>query len=183
MNLINRIRNRNPFLSVYERGKIWKDDLGFIGEDVQIFHKVSFGSEPYLVYIGDKTKITYGCSFITHDGGIYVLRNLFPEMKKASIYGLITVGKNCFLGNNVTILPGVTIGDNCIIAAGSIVSKSIPEKSVAGGVPCRVLCTIDEYYEKNEPFVLETLGLPDNQKRKIIYDARDGQGEKRLIKK
>lgn len=48
------------------------------------------------------------------------------------------------------ILKGVTIGDNCIIGAGSIVNRSIPANSVATGNPCRVVCSIDDYYEKRK---------------------------------
>ena len=51
---------------------------------------------------------------------------------------------------NVIILKGVTIGDNCIIGAGSVVSRSIPANSVATGNPCRVVCSLDEYYEKRK---------------------------------
>ena len=50
----------------------------------------------------------------------------------------------------MTILKGVTIGDNCIIGAGSIVNRSIPANSVATGNPCRVVCTLDEYYTKRK---------------------------------
>ncbi len=112
MKLLEKILNRNPFLSVYKRADIWKNELGSVGENVSIFHKVSFGSEPYLIEIGDKTKITYGCKFITHDGGTYVLRNVYDKAKDACVYGRIKIGKNCFIGNDVIILPGVTIGDN-----------------------------------------------------------------------
>jgi len=51
----------------------------------------------------------------------------------------IKIGKNCWIGSKVTILDGVTIGDNCIIAAGAVVSKSMPANSVIGGVPAKIL--------------------------------------------
>jgi acetyltransferase-like isoleucine patch superfamily enzyme len=56
----------------------------------------------------------------------------------------ITIGKNCWIGAKVTILDGVKIGDNCVIAAGAVVTKSMPKGSLIGGVPARVLKTIDE---------------------------------------
>lgn len=51
----------------------------------------------------------------------------------------IVVGRNCWIGSKVTILDGVKIGDNCVIAAGAVVTKSLPENSVIGGVPAKVL--------------------------------------------
>ena len=54
----------------------------------------------------------------------------------------ITVGNNVWFGGNVCVMPGVTIGDNCVIGAGSVVTKDIPSDSVAVGNPCKVLKTI-----------------------------------------
>ncbi|KAA8822081.1 sugar O-acetyltransferase [Bifidobacterium vespertilionis] len=65
----------------------------------------------------------------------------------------VTIGRNVWVGANVTILPGVTIGDNCVIGAGSVVSHSIPADSVAYGAPCEVARPIGdkdrEFYFKN----------------------------------
>ena len=60
----------------------------------------------------------------------------------------IVVGDNVYIGNNVILLPGVTIGNNVIIGAGAVVSKDIPDNSVAVGVPARVIKSTDEYFEK-----------------------------------
>ena len=65
----------------------------------------------------------------------------------------VHIGKNCWLGAGVIVLPGVTIGDNTVIGAGSVVTKDIPSNVVAVGNPCRVLREINEhdkkYYFKN----------------------------------
>ena len=58
------------------------------------------------------------------------------------------------MGTNVVVLKGVTIGDNCVIGACSLVTKNIPANSVAAGVPCRVICSIDEYYRKRKQVAL-----------------------------
>ena len=58
------------------------------------------------------------------------------------------IGNNVFIGMNTTILKGTTIGDNVIIGAGSVVSKSIPNNCVAVGNRCRVIMTLEEYHQK-----------------------------------
>ena len=56
----------------------------------------------------------------------------------------VHIGNNCWFGASVTVCPGVTIGDNCVIGAGSVVTKDIPANSFAAGVPCRVIREITE---------------------------------------
>lgn len=56
----------------------------------------------------------------------------------------VTIGNGCWICANVTILPGVTIGDNCVIGAGSVVTRSIPSNSFAAGNPCRVIRTLTD---------------------------------------
>lgn len=64
--------------------------------------------------------------------------------------GAIIIGNNVYIGRKTTILKNVTIGDNVIIGYGSLVTKNIPANSVAAGVPAKVICTIDEYYERRK---------------------------------
>lgn len=61
----------------------------------------------------------------------------------------ITIGDNVWIGGNVTMLPGVTIGDNCTIGAGSVVTRDIPANSIAVGNPCRVIKKVGENHESN----------------------------------
>ncbi len=71
-------------------------------------------------------------------------------------YGIqVSIGDNCWLGGNTIVCPGVKIGNNVVIGAGSVVTKDIPDWSIAAGNPCRVIRTITEedrkyYYKKNE---------------------------------
>ena len=65
------------------------------------------------------------------------------ERQKTEYGSPITIGNNVWIGGNVSVLPGVTIGDNCVIGAGSVVNRDIPANSVAVGNPCRVIRTID----------------------------------------
>ena len=101
-----------------------------------------FGSEPWLIRIGSNVHIVSGCNFVTHDGGVLILRNRFPDLE---ITKPISIGSNVYIGINCTILPGVNIGDNVIIGAGSIVTKDIPSDSVAAGVPAKVIKSLDDY--------------------------------------
>ena len=63
----------------------------------------------------------------------------------------ITVGNNVWIGTNVSVLPGVTIGDNCMIGAGSVVNRNIPSNVVAAGNPCRVLRKITKQDKRKYP--------------------------------
>ena len=141
-----------------------------IGKNVKMVGPVNFGSEPYLITIGDDTTISFDCAFVTHDAATRVIRNLPGQNKETVIYGPIKVGKNCFIGCRTVVLPNVTIGDNCIIGAGSIVNKSIPANSVAADQPCKVICTLDEYIEKHKDDFMYIVSKPFNEKKKILLE-------------
>lgn len=119
-----------------------------VGKGTHFVNCPSFSSEPWLISIGEKTNISSDVSFITHDGGRWVLDHLYPQ--DAPFYKIepIRVGSNCFIGMKVMVLPNVCIGDNCVIGGGSIVTKSIPEGQVWAGVPARFICTIEEYRKR-----------------------------------
>ena len=139
-----------------------------IGSDCIIAGKVKWGSEPYLISIGDSVKITDGVRFITHDGGMHVLRNLNNGFKDADKFGEIRVGNNVFIGVGTIILPGVYIGDNVVIGAGSVVAKSIPQNSVACGVPAKVVESIEIYLEKASKQVIFTKHMNTEAKKKYV---------------
>ena len=139
-----------------------------LGKDVKTTGPVNYGSEPYLITIGDKTTISFDCAFVTHDAATRVIRNLPGENPETVIYGPIKVGKNCFIGCRTVVLPGVTIGDNVIIGAGSIVNKDIPSNVVAAGCPCKVICTLDEYIEKHKKDFLYMVSMPHNKKKEYL---------------
>lgn len=137
-----------------------------IGKNVRIMDGVSFGSEPYLIEIGNHVTISSDVLFITHDGGTWVFREQerFQDVIK---YGKITVGNNCFLGARSIIMPNVAIGNNCVIAAGSIVTRDVPDNTVYGGNPAKMICTLDEYAEKC------LLRNPDYNKTNYIKNKKD----------
>ncbi|EGQ9138351.1 hypothetical protein GHY86_25020 [Vibrio alginolyticus] len=106
---------------------------------------VSFGSEPHLIEIRDEVTISFNVSFITHDGATWVFRDLYPNVTK---FSPILVKKRAFIGANSTILPGVSIGERSIVAAGSVVTRDIPDQEVWGGVPARKIMTFENYLDK-----------------------------------
>lgn len=133
----------------------------------------SFGSEPYLISIGENCLISGNVQFLTHDGGMWVLNNLGLE-KKADKFGKIKIGNNVFIGIGAVIMPGITIGDNCIIGAGSIVTKNIYSNRVVAGVPAKEICTIEEYHLKNKSKIVETYGMSyEDKKNWLLNDYKN----------
>ncbi len=142
---------------------------GTVGEGCSIPEDCYFGSEPYLITIGDKVRITSGVKFYTHDGGAWVLRNLYPDLKDVDVFGEIVIGNNVHIGANCQIMPGVHIGNNVIIGVGTIVTKDVPDNSVVVGVPGKIIKTIDEYRADNEKYFYRTK-KQNIDKKKAIYD-------------
>ena len=107
---------------------------------------MGFGSEPYLISIGNQCTISTGVQFITHDGGIGVLRRAGLWM--GTKFGSIIIHDNCFIGLNAIILPNIEIGPSSIIGAGSVVTKNVPENCVCAGNPARYICSLEGYKTK-----------------------------------
>ena len=113
--------------------------------EVFVYGRVAWGTEPWIITLGNNVHITEGVRFLTHDGGTLLFRDKVPDLE---ITKPITIGDNVYIGNNVLLMPGVNIGNNVIIGAGAVVTKDVPDNSVAVGVPARVIKTADEYFEK-----------------------------------
>lgn len=105
-------------------------------------------TRPSLVEIGDNVRLNRNLTLFTHDASFYVFKNKFHEIIPRS--GKVKIGNNVYFGRNCSVLAGVTIGDDCIIGYGSLVTRDIPSGSVAVGVPAKVICSLDDYYEKRK---------------------------------
>lgn len=149
-----------------------------IGEGCEILNGYEFGSEPYLVEIGNNVRITRGVNITTHDGGVWVLRHLYPELSDIACFSRVKIGDNCHIGLNATIMPGVTIGKNCIVGAGAVVTHDIPDNSVAVGVPARVIESVEEYRRKCEGSFLHTKMMAWSEKRAAVEREIRESGEK-----
>lgn len=145
-----------------------------VGENVSFIDTPNFGSEPYLISIGNDTTISFDVAFVNHDGGTRVIRHLPDENPETVIYNTIEIGNNCFIGCRCTILPGVKIGDNTIVGAGSVITRDIPSNSVACGVPCKVICTLDEYINKHKNEFEYMVSMPASEKKKYLLKKFNG---------
>ncbi len=101
------------------------------------------------IYVGDHTM--FGPGVIVATAGHPLLPSL--RQKGYQYNAPVTIGKNCWIGAGVIIVPGVTIGDNVVVGAGAVVTKDLPSNVIAVGSPCRILREIDErdkeFYFKN----------------------------------
>lgn len=93
----------------------------------------------------------------------------------------IKVGDNVYIGNNVILLPRVTVGNNVIIGAGAVVSRDIPDNSVAVGVPARVIKTADKYFEKIQRESLHLGHLKGEEKDKALMKYYEYKGDSKGI--
>lgn len=115
-----------------------------IGKDCRIYTK-DFGSEPWLIQIGNKVTITNGVRFINHDGSTWLISD---GEGRRQLFRRIMIGNNVFIGMDTIILPGVKIGNNVIVAAGSVVTKSVPDNYIVGGNPARIILDFDTYKKR-----------------------------------
>ncbi len=144
----------------------WARKLGVeVGENCRLID-VSFSSEPYLVKIGNHVSATK-VHFETHDGGVWVFRDKHPTW---DVIKPIIIGNNVYLGRDVIILPGVTIGDNSIIGARSVVTKNVPGGLVVAGVPAKEIKKLNDYYKKVAIEVIETKLFDDKNKKFFLIN-------------
>jgi len=127
----------------YTISEYFRKQGALIGNDCFI-SITTLAAEPYLVKIGNHVGIASGVRLLTHNLG-WSFRDKIPDLQ---VFGKIVIEDNCNIGVNAIILPNVTIGINSVVAAGSIVVHDIPPNSVAAGVPAKVICTTNEYFER-----------------------------------
>ncbi|RYE58429.1 MAG: acyltransferase [Sphingobacteriales bacterium] len=135
-----------------------------IGKNCRLF-TTFIGTEPFLIRIGNNVTIAPGVKLITHDGSLSLMKD---ERGRRYSYQPIEIGNDVFIGVNSVILPGVKIEDQVIVAAGSVVTKSVRARSVIGGVPARVLTNFDAMEKR----VLEDCPSHSELTKDISYEAQ-----------
>lgn len=131
----------------------WMREQGVrIGKGTNIFtnpRNVCIDTQkPWLLEIGENVQITRGVTILTHGYDWSVLKGVYGEILGSA--GKVKIGNNVFIGMNATILKGVTIGNNSIIGAGSVVTHDIPDNCVAVGNPAKKIMSLEEYHQKRK---------------------------------
>lgn len=141
-----------------------------MGKECQILTdpRNAFGTEPWLITLGNHVDVTAGVTFLTHEGGIWVARGLNEKLKEYDYFMPIKVGNNVMIGIDSVIMPGVTIGDNVIIAAKSVVTKDIPSNSIVGGIPAKKIADLDGLIEKIEKGCVPTKKMSAAEKYEYL---------------
>lgn len=117
-------------------GDVAARSLGLtVGEGCRIY-SCRVASEYWMVSVGDHTTVSVDVLFITHDGAGWLVRD---ERGRRWRYAPISIGSRCFVGARATIMPGVRIGDDSIVAAGAVVTHSVPPGVIVAGVPAKII--------------------------------------------
>jgi acetyltransferase-like isoleucine patch superfamily enzyme len=129
----------------------------------------NWSTEPYLITIGNNCAITHDVSIHTHGGG-RAARQFCPDF---DVFGKVVIEDWAYIGAYSQIMPGVTIGEGALVAAGSVVTKSVAPHTVVGGNPARYICTTEEFYERNKKYNVNTKGLNFKDKKKVLLSLTD----------
>lgn len=141
--------NTKLYMKLYNKWLL-KNQLDMKGPAKFIHHSVCIDGIDYkLIHFGKNIVISRNVLLLTHD---FSIETGFVSIGKSTVEGEayvlsdIYIGDNCFIGANVTILPGTIIGDNCIVGAGSVLpGKRYPSNSVIVGNPAKVVSSIEEW--------------------------------------
>lgn len=119
---------------------------------------------------GDNVLVFGNVTFLLHDAAPTTV----SEGIGTDLLGRITIGNSCFIGANSTIMPGVTLADNTVVGAGSVVTHSTKQPGlVIAGNPARVVCTVEEYLNKNKDRIVNLDGMSVDDIRAYIDQNPD----------
>lgn len=149
-----------------------------INGSVKVYGNIVWGTEPWLITLGNNVHITDGVKFLTHEGAVLIFQKDIPDLEVSKP---ITIGDNVFIGNNVLLLPGVEIGNNVVIGAGAIVTKNVPDNSLAVGCPAKVIRNIDQFLEKLKNESTHLGDLPPEQKDIALRKYHNYKGDTKGI--
>lgn len=175
--LIGKIRKnlfkiKFTFANYEKKEKMLRKICFHIGDNTRICNN-DFGAEPYMISMGNNVIVAAGVKFIEHDASFFNMcryRGISP--KEYEKIGPIILRDNCFIGGYSILLQGTDVGENSVIAAGSVVNKKIPANEVWGGVPAHFIMSVDDYAKK----------VDDKNKRLPWFGNHDSYSEEERIK-
>lgn len=136
-------------------------------------------SHSFLISIGDDVTFSTNVKVLAHDAST---KRILGYTK----IGIVEIGNNVFVGENAIILPGVKIGDNVILGAGSVVPKSLNSNGVYAGNPAKFICSFDDYIERQKSLMNENNvfdeswtmrgNITEEKKEKMRAELRKGIG-------
>lgn len=155
-------KNKREYMSNYFRKKGIK-----VGDNCNILSDICT-KEPFLVSIGDNVTISSSVLFTTHDASV---AKVFGPEVGSDVFGRIEIGDNCFIGMGAILLCGVSLTNNIIVAAGSVVTKSFnEERIIIGGNPAKKIGDWDSYREKNKEYILPVRWMSTEKRKLILKD-------------
>lgn len=136
------------FASLQKKNEMLRGKFFFLGENVKLY-TTDFGSEPYLISIHDNVTCAANVHFVTHDVSCFnMARYLNVSENNIDKVGCIELFENAFVGAYSILMPNTSVGKNSVLAAGSLLTKHIPEGEVWGGVPAKFIMKTDDYAKK-----------------------------------
>lgn len=175
MKLLNKIRQRVVkfyYLYLKQDRIAYARKLGVrIGDHCQILAdpSMAFGTEPWLIKLGNHVDVTAGVCFLNHEGAMWCARWIDEKYKNEDLFLPITVGDNVMIGVNSLIMPGVHIGNNVIIGGHSVVTKDIPDGVIVAGMPAKQISSVDKFMAKlKEKETYSTKRMNMDQKKTFI---------------
>lgn len=182
------VRLNDIKMFLYSRGNAYKNAeyirrhqiLYHMGEG-GYYHPWKLPGEPALVSIGDNVWISSNVRFITHDMSGDMLSHHpvygkdMEEVHSSYYMGKIIVGNNVMIGADVILMYDVTIGDDCIIAAGSVVTKDIPAGTVVAGVPAKPVGKLEDFVSKRKEKLMNMPKKQDGLEQVVSFFWKDSQ--------
>lgn len=137
------------------------------------FQPYNFGTEPKLISFGDNVYLAAGVRIVTHDVIALMLRKKLNREDINERVGALEFGDNVFIGSDTTILYDVKIGSNVVVAAGSLVTKDLPDNSICAGRPAKVIGNFQEYENRMLEYSQEVPWKQWTQSKKQISDIQE----------
>lgn len=139
-----KFRRANSF----QKAEMMRPYFYHLGKNVRLYTS-HFGGNPEHISIEDNVLVAADVKFITHDMSVFNIAR-YAGVPESSVDGIgsIILGDNCFIGAYSLLMPNCSVGRNSVIAAGSIVTKHVPDNEVWGGVPASFIMTCDDYAKK-----------------------------------